>query len=140
MDREFDGKVAIVTGAAGGINRVILTRLAEAGARCVLVDINDDWGELTAVELRGRDLEVMYARADVRDGQQVNAVVARAADTYGRLDIAVHGAGVGVHKEVADMSDEEWDSRSTSNSAARFCFAGRLPGNLSNREKAAESS
>ena len=40
---EFKGKVAIVTGAAGGINRVILTRLAEEGAKCVLVDINHEW-------------------------------------------------------------------------------------------------
>jgi NAD(P)-dependent dehydrogenase (short-subunit alcohol dehydrogenase family) len=51
---DFDGRVAIVTGAAGGINGVILTRLAEEGARCVLVDINDDWGESTASRLRGR--------------------------------------------------------------------------------------
>jgi NAD(P)-dependent dehydrogenase (short-subunit alcohol dehydrogenase family) len=42
---EFDDKVGIVTGAGGVINRVILTRLTGQGARCVLVDINDDWGE-----------------------------------------------------------------------------------------------
>jgi meso-butanediol dehydrogenase / (S,S)-butanediol dehydrogenase / diacetyl reductase len=42
LGKDFSSKVAIVTGAAGGINRVILTRLAEQGARCVLVDINDD--------------------------------------------------------------------------------------------------
>ena len=51
---EFEGKVAIVTGAAGGINRVILTRLAEDGAKCIMVDINDDWGESSAAALRGR--------------------------------------------------------------------------------------
>jgi len=105
----FDGKVAIVTGAAGGINRVILTRLAEKGARCVLVDVNDDWGESAATALRRRDLAVTYIRTDVRYSDQVNAVVARAVETYGRLDILVHGAGVGVHKEIVDMMDEEWD-------------------------------
>jgi NAD(P)-dependent dehydrogenase (short-subunit alcohol dehydrogenase family) len=107
--RDFDDKVAIVTGAAGGINRVILTRLAEAGARCILADINDEWGESAAAALRGRQLEVTYIRTDVRHSQQVNALVARAVESYGRLDILVHGAGVGVHKEIVDMSDEEWD-------------------------------
>ena len=109
MSAAFDDKVAIVTGAAGGINRVILTRLAEEGARCVLVDVNDDWGESVATALRSRDLAVTYIRADVRYGDQVNAMVARAVETYGRLDILVHGAGVGVHKEIVDMTDEEWD-------------------------------
>jgi NAD(P)-dependent dehydrogenase (short-subunit alcohol dehydrogenase family) len=106
---EFHDKVAIVTGAAGGINRVILTRLAEAGAKCVLVDINDDWGESAAGALRSRGLGVTYIRTDVRQSDQVNATVARAVETYGRLDVLVHGAGVGVHKEVVEMSDDEWD-------------------------------
>jgi NAD(P)-dependent dehydrogenase (short-subunit alcohol dehydrogenase family) len=106
---EFDGRVAIVTGAAGGINRVILTRLAEEGAKCILVDINDDWGESSASKLRGRGLDVVYIRTDVRDSDQVNAMVERAVDTHRRLDILVHGAGVGVHNEIVDMSDAEWD-------------------------------
>ena len=94
-EAEFAGKVAIVTGAAGGINRVILTRLAEEGAKCVLADINDDWGQALAAVLCGRGLEVTYIRTDVRYGDQVNAAVERAVETYGRLDILVHGAGVG---------------------------------------------
>jgi len=106
---DFTGKVAIVTGAAGGINRVILTRLAEEGAKCVLVDVNDEWGQSLAATLRGRGLEVTYIRTDVRYSDQVNAAVERAVETYGRLDILVHGAGVGVHHEIVDMSDAEWD-------------------------------
>lgn len=109
MSAAFDAKVAIVTGAAGGINRVILTRLAEDGARCVLVDVNDEWDESVAIALRSRDLTVTYMRTDVRYSDQVDAVVARAVETYGRLDILVHGAGAGVHKEIVGMSDEEWD-------------------------------
>src|SRR3954453_9070973 len=106
---EFEGKVAVVTGAAGGINRVILTRLAEEGAKCVLVDINDDWGESSAVALRDRGLDVVYISTDVRFSDQVDAMVVRAVETYGRLDILIHGAGVGVHHEIVDMSDAEWD-------------------------------
>ncbi len=109
MGAEFEGKVAIVTGAAGGINRVILTRLAEESAKCVLVDINDEWGESSAAELRGRGRDVMYIRTDVRFSDQVDAMVARAVERFGRLDILVHGAGVGVHNEIVNMSDAEWD-------------------------------
>jgi NAD(P)-dependent dehydrogenase (short-subunit alcohol dehydrogenase family) len=98
-----------VTGAAGGINRVILTRLAEAGARCVLLDIDDEWGQSLAATLGRRDLEVSYIRTDVRHSDQVNAAIEQAVQTYGRLDILVHGAGVGVHHEIVDMSDAEWD-------------------------------
>jgi NAD(P)-dependent dehydrogenase (short-subunit alcohol dehydrogenase family) len=106
---EFAGKVAIVTGAAGGINRVILTRLAEQGARCVLVDINDDWGETSAAALRTRGFDVIYSKTDVRSSEHVDAMVVAAVERFGRLDILVHGAGVGVHHEIVDMSDAEWD-------------------------------
>jgi 3-oxoacyl-[acyl-carrier protein] reductase len=109
MAGEFDGKVAIVTGAAGGINRVILTRLAEEGARTVLVDINDDWGQTTAHGLEERGFEVLLSKTDVRHSDQVNAMVDAAVDRFGRVDILVHGAGVGVHTEIVDMTDEEWD-------------------------------
>ena len=109
MTGEFDGKVAIVTGAAGGIMRVILTRFAEAGARAVLADINSDWGQSTADALGERGFEVLYSKTDVRWSDQVNAMVDAAVERFGRVDILVHGAGVGVHNEIVDMSDEEWD-------------------------------
>src|ERR1700704_3972461 len=82
LEAEFKGKVAIVTGAAGGINRVILTRLAEEGAKCVLLDINDEWGQSLAATLRGHGLEVTCIRTDVRYGDQVNAAVERAGGAY----------------------------------------------------------
>jgi len=106
---EFDGKVAIVTGAAGGIMRVILTRFVEAGAWAVLVDINDDWGQSTADALTQRGFDVLYSKTDVRRSDQVNAMVDATVQRFGRVDILVHGAGVGVHNEIVDMSDEEWD-------------------------------
>ena len=109
MAGEFDGKVAIVTGAAGGIMRVILNRFAEAGARTVLVDINDEWGQGTADALGERGFEALYVKTDVRRSDQVNAMVDAAVERFGRVDILVHGAGVGVHNDIVDMSDDEWD-------------------------------
>lgn len=109
MPGEFDGKVAIVSGAASGISRVILTRFAQAGAAVVIADVDADWGAATAQALADQGLTALFAPTDVRDSAQVDATVERAVAAFGRVDILVHGAGVGVHKAVVDLSDAEWD-------------------------------
>ncbi len=105
----FHGHVAIVTGAASGISRVIATRFAEAGAGVTLVDIDDEWGRETEERLKKAGHSVLYSRTDVRESAQVDAMVARTVERFGRVDILVHGAGVGVHREIVDLSDDEWD-------------------------------
>ena len=106
---EFDGKVALVSGAAGGISNVILRRFVEAGASGVLIDIDEEMGAAAARKLCDEGHQVIFCCADVRDSGQVNAAVQQAVDQFGRVDILVHGAGVGVHKEIVDLTDEEWD-------------------------------
>jgi 3-oxoacyl-[acyl-carrier protein] reductase len=109
MAGEFSGKVAIVSGAAQGISAVVLRRFAEEGACTVIADIDEDRAAPYAHELCDRGLDVHFVRTDVRDSGQVNALVDRVVGSCGRLDILVHGAGVGVHKEIVHLSDEEWD-------------------------------
>jgi len=109
MTGEFTGKVAMVSGGASGISRVILTRLAQAGARVVIVDLDDEWGTATASGLTAQGMAALYCHTDVRDSSQVNQAVAETVAHFGRVDILVHGAGVGVHKEIVDLSDDEWD-------------------------------
>jgi 3-oxoacyl-[acyl-carrier protein] reductase len=106
---EFDGKVAVVSGAAGGISNVILRRLVEEGAKGVIVDIDEEMGTAAAQKLSDDGHEVLFCRPDIRESAQVDAAVRQAVERFGRVDILVHGAGVGVHKEVIDLSDEEWD-------------------------------
>ena len=109
MSGEFGGKVAIVSGAASGIGRVILRRLGEAGARTVIADVDAERsaGVLREATRDGRD--VLFVPTDVRDSGQVDGMVGRTIERFGRVDILVHAAGVGVHKEIVDLSDEEWD-------------------------------
>lgn len=109
MDGEFTGKVAIVSGAASGISRAIATRFAREGASVALADWDAEWGAEAADALTREGHAALFVRTDVRDSTQVNAMVARAVERFGRVDILVHGAGVGVHKEVVDLSDDEWD-------------------------------
>lgn len=106
---EFVGKVAIVTGAASGISRIILTRFVQAGARAVLVDTDAEWGERIEQELRDQGHAVLFVRTDVRDSAQVDTMVKKTVELFGRVDILVHGAGVTVHKDIVDISDAEWD-------------------------------
>lgn len=108
MTHDFSGKVAIVTGAASGISRVIATRFAEAGGQATLADI-DERGASVADDLAARGLDVMFQRTDVRDSAQVDDMVEQTVRRFGHVDVLVHGAGVGVHKEIVDLSDDEWD-------------------------------
>lgn len=91
MANELEGKVAIVTGGAGGIGRATVELFAAEGARVLIADMNDEEGEALAKELGGA---VAYCRTDVGQKQQVEALVADAVGRFGRLDIMFNNAGI----------------------------------------------
>ena len=109
MRGELGGKVAIVSGAASGIGSVILRRLGEAGARTVLADVDAERSAGVHREATQDGRDVLFVPTDVRDSAQVDGMVGRTVEHFGRVDILVHAAGVGVHKEIVALSDEEWD-------------------------------
>ncbi len=88
-DRRFDGKVALITGAANGIGAGVSRRLAEAGARVVVADIDGDRGKVIADEVDG-----LYVHCDVRDPEHSKAAVATAVERFGSLDIVALNAGI----------------------------------------------
>ena len=75
----------------------------------MLADTDQEWGERVAQELNNEGNRVLFVRTDVRDSAQVDAMVARGVEAFGRVDILVHGAGVSVHKEIVELTDAEWD-------------------------------
>lgn len=89
---EIAGKVALITGTARGIGRVIALRLAQEGARVVAVDV-DEHGRDLVDELRGDGDEASFFRADVTNEEEVVAAVAYADRRLGGLDILVNNAG-----------------------------------------------
>jgi NAD(P)-dependent dehydrogenase (short-subunit alcohol dehydrogenase family) len=109
MARDLASKVVIVSGAAQGISSVILRRFVEEGAQGVIADVDEEQAEARVNELAELGYDVCFIRTDVRDSAQVNAMVNRVVEELGRVDILVHGAGVGVHKRVVDLTDDEWD-------------------------------
>ena len=103
-----EGKVALVTGARGGIGRATAVALAAEGARLVLGDIADLQETAQAVFEVG-DLPAVSVKLDVTSPSDAEAAVARAIEQFGRLDILVNNAGVGRPASLAEVTDELWD-------------------------------
>lgn len=107
MRSDLTGKVAFVTGAAGGIGRGIVARLAANGASVIVADIN----EAGAREVADSLPDALAATVDIRDPQSIDAAVAATMAAYGRLDILVNNAGVNTHAHrvnVDQFPDDEW--------------------------------
>jgi glucose 1-dehydrogenase len=101
--------VAIVTGGASGIGRGIATHLAERGVSVVVADVRDDDGEGVAQYLAKRGPDAMFVHADVSRKAEVEALVAAAAERFGRLDYLVNNAGIVTMAPFLDLPEEEWD-------------------------------
>ena len=104
----FDGKTAVVTGAASGIGRATAEAFALAGARVVLGDINEEAGEAVAGALAVRGAEVEYLRVDVTDPASVEAFGKGATARYGQVDILASVAGWGRTEPFVKNSPEFW--------------------------------
>jgi NAD(P)-dependent dehydrogenase (short-subunit alcohol dehydrogenase family) len=89
---ELEGKVAIVTGGAGGIGRATAQALVAEGARVVIGDVDADGGHAVAESIGDA---AAFARADVSDADQVQTLVDLAVDRFGGLDIMFNNAGIG---------------------------------------------
>jgi hypothetical protein len=105
----FEGKVAIVTGAAKGIGWGIAKVFAQEGAKVVLVDWDKEAGEKTARAFREQGYDVLFVHCDVSKEEQVKAMVQKAMQAYGRIDVLVNNAGIGVYMPVLEASSEDWD-------------------------------
>lgn len=102
----FDGRVALVTGGASGIGFAVARQLAELGAKIAIADINIDGAKDAASKLNGA--EVMAVEVDVRDPADAANMVDTVVAEYGKLDILVHSAGVGIEKSFLETTPEEW--------------------------------
>jgi NAD(P)-dependent dehydrogenase (short-subunit alcohol dehydrogenase family) len=106
---DFDGKVAIVTGAASGIGRASARLFAGRGARVVVADIDVAGGEETAALVAADGGDARFVETDVASPEAVEAMVAAAVDGYGRLDFAHNNAGIaGAGFPIPEYPLEEW--------------------------------
>ncbi|WP_028079593.1 SDR family NAD(P)-dependent oxidoreductase [Solimonas soli] len=103
-------KVVIVTGAAVGLGRAMVIRMAQEGAAVAAFDVNDGEGQALAAEQRERGLDVHYWHCDVSREAEVAQAIGDVVTKFGRLDAIVNNAGVaGVSKPTHEISEAEWD-------------------------------
>jgi 2,5-dichloro-2,5-cyclohexadiene-1,4-diol dehydrogenase 1 len=120
----LDGKVVIITGAASGIGEAAAQDFSEGGARLVLADLDQDAGEEVARRIRERGSEAHFVSTDVRTEADVEVMVRRALDLFGRLDGAFNNAGVPPrNRSVDELRIDEWDFVCDVNLRANFLCA-----------------
>ncbi|MFF4349949.1 SDR family NAD(P)-dependent oxidoreductase [Streptomyces sp. NPDC001530] len=106
--RDFEGRTALVTGAAGGIGRASALAFARRGASVLVADVSDQ--ALETVELAEElGVKAHFVRTDVGDPKSIAAAVDTAVERFGRLDFAHNNAGIGMPGAVADLEEDGWD-------------------------------
>src|SRR6266581_8336575 len=105
--RRYDGRVAIVTGAAQGLGRVIAKRLAEEGAKLVVCDIQEDRLAVAAQELREETgMPFLAVGGDLSEAGVADDMVERALGAYGQIDTLVNNAAALIRLRLVDFTEE----------------------------------
>ena len=107
-DREFEGKIAVVTGAGSGIGRSSAVLLAQLGAKVHCVDINGEAAEQTAAAIISDGGQAAVHVVDTSDDQAVNALAEAVYAEDARVDILHNNAGVGHAAPTVDTTHEDW--------------------------------
>ncbi len=111
-EKRLSGRTAIVTGAASGIGRAIALKFAEEGANVMVADITTDvkeGGEATAELIHTRGGAAEFFQTDVSNWNDIDALVRRAIERFGALDIMVNNAAIGVDKPLLETTEEDFD-------------------------------
>jgi len=105
----LEGKVAVVTGAGGGIGSAIARRLASSGANIVVNDLDEPAAQAVAQEVQALGREAMVNAGSVADLAAMEAMVAGALERWGTVDVMVNNAGITRDSLLLRMSEEQWD-------------------------------
>lgn len=109
-EQKLKDKVAIITGGAQGIGRAIAEKLADEGAKIVIVDVMEESAQKTADEIKqNKNVETTALKIDVSSSQQTEEMVKKTVEKFSKIDIIINNAGITRDNLLIRMSDEEWD-------------------------------
>lgn len=108
MNRDFEDKVALITGATGGMGRATAVELARRGAKVVIAARREREGEETVDLIRQAGSDGVFVKTDVTQEGDARAMVEKAVKTFGRLDVAFNNAGSGINKPIEEMPLGDW--------------------------------
>jgi len=110
MSARLEGKVALVTGGGSGIGRAAALAFAREGARVLVADIALEGGEETVRGIQRQGGQAVFIQTDVSRASEVESLIRKGVEIYGRLDCAFNNAGIaGLRAPFADYPEEEWD-------------------------------
>jgi NAD(P)-dependent dehydrogenase (short-subunit alcohol dehydrogenase family) len=110
MTTELQGKVALVTGGTSGIGRETAVLFAKSGAKVAVAGRREKEGQETIDLIRAAGSDGLFVKTDVSKASEVEALVAKTVEKFGRLDIAFNNAGIGgVLGPIIRQSEEDWD-------------------------------
>lgn len=105
----FNGKTALITGAARGIGKTIAEKLASLGAKVVISDILIDLATQTVDELKSKGYQALAIKADVVNSGEVKEMIEKVMSEFGSIDIVVNNAGITRDALLLRMKEEDWD-------------------------------
>jgi NAD(P)-dependent dehydrogenase (short-subunit alcohol dehydrogenase family) len=104
------GKVALITGSTKGIGNGIANALAEGGANVVIVSRHQNDCDRVAAEIKEKyGVMTLAVAADITKQEDIEAMVSKTIDTFGRIDVLVNNAGSAITKKAEDLTYEDWD-------------------------------
>lgn len=107
--KRLKGRVAVITGAGGGLGRALARELASRGCHLALVDISPDGIAATAGELSGYPVEVSQHVADVTDPDRMASLVTDIVSAHGGVELLINNAGITLQKSFANHSLADWE-------------------------------
>lgn len=105
----FEGKVALISGAASGIGLAITQRMATSGANVALLDIDECGGRQAAENLLALQVQARFYLCDVSQSSDCIKTVSKVLEDFKKIDILVNNAGIVLRKDIVELNEDEWD-------------------------------